>query len=259
MDWPTELTPRVVRKYFPTTCASCPLGNLQGNDCYDQFQPTSFGQVEIDLKFWTQSPGKRAYSFCKHHISGTCIDLKSGMPFGATFFFRKKTVWWIRQLHNTFRRAGHSLTLIRADNEFDSAEIRTFCNSENIDLVFSRLYQKDKTHRVERSDRTVQESVVKMITDRSHLDFRFWCFEFYHTLALLNLRPDSTGISPYQHWHGCAFDINKFPIIPFGSIVAAHIPLVTQRALSGRGFPGIVVGFSTKHTRSLRIWNPKTK
>ena len=41
--------------------------------------------------------------------------------------------------------------------------------------------------------------------------------------------------------------------------MAAHIPLVTQHALSGRSFPGIVVAFSTKHAHSLRIWNPKTK
>ena len=34
---------------------------------------------------------------------------------------------------------------------------------------------------------------------------------------------------------------------------------MTQHALSGRSFPGIVVAFSTKHAHSLRIWNPKTK
>ena len=60
------------------------------------------------------------------------------------------------------------------------------------------------------------------MTDRTHLDFRFWCYSFHNTLALLNLRPGSTGISPYRHWHGHDFDILKYPIIPFGSIMAAH-------------------------------------
>ena len=59
-----------------------------------------------------------------------------------------------------------------------------------------------------------------MINDRIHLDFRFWYYAFNHTLALLNLRPDSTEISPYRHWHGFDFDILKYPIIP-----PAHIPL----------------------------------
>ena len=62
-------------------------------------------------------------------------------------------------------------------------------------------------------------------------------YAFHHTLALLNLRPDSTGISPYRHWHGYDFEILKYPIIPFGSIMAAHIPLAKQHALSGRSSP----------------------
>ena len=41
--------------------------------------------------------------------------------------------------------------------------------------------------------------------------------------------------------------------------MAAHIPLARQHALSGYNSPGIVVGFSTLHAHSLRIWNPKTK
>ena len=41
--------------------------------------------------------------------------------------------------------------------------------------------------------------------------------------------------------------------------MSAHIPLAKRRALSGRSSPGIVVGFSTYHTHSLRFWNPKTK
>ena len=64
-----------------------------------------------------------------------------------------------------------------------------------------------------------------MINDRNHLDFRFWCFAFHHTLALLNLHPDSTGISPYRHWHGdIDFDILKYPIIPFGSYYPLWLP-----------------------------------
>ena len=42
-------------------------------------------------------------------------------------------------------------------------EIRRFCLEADIDLVFSRPYQKDKTHRVERSHKTVQEMVVETI------------------------------------------------------------------------------------------------
>ena len=84
VGWPQELTtPAVVRKHYPQFCASCPLGNLQDTDRYDNFNPTVIGQVELDLKTWTESSGKRAYSFSNQYISATCMDLKSGMIFGS--------------------------------------------------------------------------------------------------------------------------------------------------------------------------------
>ena len=192
LGWPPELTILVVNKYFPTTCPSCALGNLQSTDVYDHFKTTPIGHTEFDLKVWTTVDSKRAYSFKKHYISATCIDLLTGMLFGSTFTSRKSLVRWIRQLCANFRRAGHPLTFIRADNEFDAKETRRFRLEADIDLVFSRPHQKDKTHRVERSHRTVQEMVVKMVNDRSHLNFCFWAYAFNHALVLLNL-PEIPG------------------------------------------------------------------
>ena len=40
VGWLQELTPAVVRKYYPQNCISCPLGNLQDTDRYDNFNPT---------------------------------------------------------------------------------------------------------------------------------------------------------------------------------------------------------------------------
>ena len=68
------------------------------------------------------------------------------------------------------------LTLIRAENNLDTVGINKFCYDENIEIIFSRPYQKVKTHRVERSHRTVQEIVVKVINERTHIDSRFWAY-----------------------------------------------------------------------------------
>ena len=86
----TTRTVSIVSKYFPTTCASCPLGNFQSIDAYGHFKATTIGQTELDLKIWTTVDGKRAYSFKKHYISATYINLLTGMLFGSTFTSRKK-------------------------------------------------------------------------------------------------------------------------------------------------------------------------
>jgi hypothetical protein len=135
MRWPQELTPAVVRKHYPQFCASCPLGNLQDTDRYDDFHPTVIGQVELDLKTWTESSGKRAYSFSNQYISATCMDLKSGMIFGSTFTSRKNLLKWVRHIAHIFQKAGHKLTLIRADNEFNTKNIKDFCLAEHIDIA----------------------------------------------------------------------------------------------------------------------------
>ena len=59
VGWPTELTPAVVRKHFPRSCASCPLGNLQDTDRYDNFEPTVIGggtgPQNVDRTIWKTS------------------------------------------------------------------------------------------------------------------------------------------------------------------------------------------------------------
>lgn len=171
---PPELIQSVVRKYFPTTCN--PIGNLQSTDTYEHFEASIFGQTELDLRVWTTVDGKRAYSL------KTCIDLLTCMLFGSII---TSMLRWIHHLCVIFRMVGHPLTLVRADNEFDTEEIR--CFPTDIEMVFSRPHQKNKTHRVERPHRTVQEMVVKMINGRTYLNFRFWAFAFNHALALLNI------------------------------------------------------------------------
>jgi len=147
VGWPQELTLTVVRKYFPLTCASCPLGNLQDTDRYDNFEPTIIGQVELDLKMWTEPSGKRAYSFSNQYISATCMDLKSGMIFGSTFTSKNNLIRWVRHIAHIFQKAGHKLTLIRADNKFNTKNINDFALL-NI-LILSLLDRTKKTRPIE--------------------------------------------------------------------------------------------------------------
>jgi len=51
----------------------------------------------------------------------------------------------------------------------------------------------------------------------------------------------------------------KFPMLPFGSIVMAHIPLSLQSAGSQRSEITYYVGTSLEHKKGLRLYNPRTK
>ena len=80
--WQPELTVSVVRKYFPTTCAFCPIGNLQSTDAYDHFEATTIGQTELDLKVWTTVDGKRNITFRQPALifSLTCFLVPQILP-----------------------------------------------------------------------------------------------------------------------------------------------------------------------------------
>ena len=77
--------------------------------------------------------------------------------------------------------------------------------------------------------------------------------------SIMRTSKSPTRFSRYFSLPTLVWQVVWLNIIPFGSVVAAHIPLDEQHALSCRRFPGIVVGFSDKHTHSLRIWNPVLK
>ena len=50
-------------------------------------------------------------------------------------------------------------------------------------------------------------------------------------ILVTSSRPD---ISPYELWYNKKLDFTKLPMLPFGSVVMAHIPLHNQFALGHR-------------------------
>jgi hypothetical protein len=54
-------------------------------------------------------------------------------------------------------------------------------------------------------------------------------------------------------------DVEKTPILPYGTMVVAHFPLQLQTIRTGRGFPAIVVGRASEHTGGIKLFNPETK
>ena len=71
--------------------------------------------------------------------------------------------------------------------------------------------------------------------------------------------PDST---PYELWHGHKPDLLTMPMIPFGSIVMAHVPLKQQDTHGDRAILNYAVGTALRHKGAkggLILFNPLTK
>jgi hypothetical protein len=102
--------------------------------------------------------------------------------------------------------------------------------------------------------------VVKLLANKSHLSAEYWAMAYMHCVDLHNILPDrDSGISPFERYHGIAPDLHFSPILPFGSVVMAHIPLQLQTALSGRSIETIYIGRAPLHRDAILVFNPKTK
>ena len=67
---------------------------------------------------------------------------------------------------------------------------------------------------------------------------------YEHSADLHNITSVQDGLSPHALWNGHPFDLKAHPVLPFGSIIAAHKPLATQTALSGRSIEAVYVGIA---------------
>ena len=66
-------------------------------------------------------------------------------------------------------------------------------------------------------------------------------------------------ISPYEQWYDEKPDLEKYPMLPFGAIVMAHIPLTKQAVGTPRSELTYAVGTSLLHKKGLKLYNPNTK
>eukprot|EP01035_Chromulina_nebulosa_P025306 gene25306-33026_t len=75
-------------------------------------------------------------------------------------------------------------------------------------------------------------------------------------ILVTSSRPD---ISPYELWYNTKLDFNNIPMLPFGSIVMAHIPVALQASLGYKSFKTVAIGTAITHRQGLLLYNPITK
>ena len=269
-SWPKELTPSVIRKYFPS-CSDYPLGNLaerplpsspKSNDIAIHSDCVVGKEFEIDLNGkYTAPDGKPVRSFDGSLYTFNGIDLASDYAYSASISSRAGLLLYVIRLRDFVHACGKTLKILRTDNEFLTKAIRSWCAANQITLLPSLPHRHNKTRRIERFHRSTSDLMMKQLANKAHLTPQYWSLSWQHAVDMRNILPRKRllGKNPYEKWFGRPYDLVKHPTIPFGSVVFSHIPLDQQTALSGRSIEGVAVGPSFEHDFGLRIFNPLTK
>ena len=216
----------------------------------------------MDCKVFADNKGMRhqqTFGGCKYTL--TAIDVSTGYHWG----FLLKSQAALEQYCETLRlevvSAGRTIRRLRTDNAFVTIALKAWCLLHHVILSPCIPHEHFQIGIVERFHRSLEDSIVKCISNKPHLTMQYWGFAYNDIIMKSNilptiLRPTTT---PYELWHGCKLDMKVTPMLPFGSVVMAHIPLALQRALGPRSVETFVVGCSLAHVGGLLLYNPITK
>jgi len=262
---PPALTTSAIRKYFPL-CPTCPIGNLARippPPSSSESRVLSPGEeIVMDCKVFADNKGMRhqqTFGGCKFTL--TAIDVSTGYHWGFLLKSQASLEQYCETLRLEIVSAGRTLRRLRTDNAFVTNALKAWCLLHRVILSPCIPHEHYQIGLVERFHRSLEDSIVKCISNKPHLTMQYWGFAYNDIIMKSNilptiLRPTTT---PYELWHGSKLDLKVTPMLPFGSVVMAHIPLALQRSLGPRSVETFVVGCSLAHVGGLLLYNPTTK
>ena len=262
---PEALTEKAIRKHFPN-CNTCPIGNLQQRpfQSIPEDRDIEIGsEWEIDLMGpVTDEKKKKCPSFSGALYGMVCKDIKSKKRFGFLLRNRGYLLRYPKHLIMICNHQNHKVKAFRIDDKFVTEEIKAYCVKQNITLYPCIPHEHATLGNVERDNRTIRESIMKSIASKAHLTVKYWGMCFHDVLFKMDLMPHATDptTNSYLIWYGKSYDMLKQPILEFGCIVMAHVPLALQGMLSGRAIETYYVGahINGRHGGML-LFNPVTQ
>ena len=264
---PKELTETVVRKHFPH-CEACPAANMSQvprphtSSDHTDFYPGQ--ELQLDIKYFaTTAPDKKAKrAFGNYTGVITAIDMKSRYKIGYKIKHHKDLVKYLELFRVEVTKINQVLRTLRLDNQFNTKEVQYWADrcTPPIHIQPCIPHEHHSIGDIERFNRTLEDAIFKKLYPK-HLSQQYWGYAYEDYLMKTNLigSAHQEGPSPYQQWTGIKPDLKKLPILPFGAIVMAHIPLLQQETQGPRSSLTYVIGTSLKHRGGLLLYNPVTK
>jgi hypothetical protein len=149
------------------------------------------------------------------------------------------------------------------DPEFKTIAMQKACD-ECTPKVLLRVSVPDEHFgigSIERWHRSIHESIAKMSVINPNVTPDMWNMGYAYDRYMYNSLPTAKhpATSPNFLYLGQTHDAASSPILPYGSIVVAQIPLARQTTHSGRGLELVCVGCSPHNFGDVILYNPKTK
>jgi hypothetical protein len=191
------------------------------------------------------------------------MDEKSGFVFGAPVKGTKRCVDHFLKTWQKNKSLGRTMLSWTADPEFCTKAMQVACDA-CIPAVRLRIAVPDEHFGIgdiERWHRSIHESIAKMSVINPNVTPEMWNTGFTHDKYMYNSLPTAKNPehSPNLIYLGQSHNAATTPILPYGSVVVAQIPLARQTTHSGRGIELVFVGCSPHGYGDVLLFNPKTK
>ena len=264
---PKELTAKVIRKHFPQ-CEACPAGNMAQRDIPREASdrvilPGEEFQVDIKVFASTSKALKHKRAFGRYTGALTAIDLSTRFKIGKLIRSHASLEVELEALRIEVHGSGHTLRVLRLDNEFVTVAIEKWAASCDppIELQPCIPHEHHSIGDIERFNQTMGDAIFKKLYGQKHLSVQYWGMAYTDYIMKANFMGSLHGPKecPYELWTGKHPDLIKLPMIPFGSVVMAHVPKDLQTTSGPKSIRTYAVGTALGHQGGLRLFNPLTK
>jgi len=262
---PTEFNRANIIKYFPHTCHACALGNMAQKPLQPKlsrsFTPSYCGEcVQVDIigamdnKEIPQGMNQVRYIL-------NVVDLYSDFCITYRLKSRKNLLFYIQQIVLYFKNNHNPIKKFEFDDEFNQISIRNFLSESDIAWEVCPPHEHASIGNIERKNRTLQETVIKILNCPRITDKSVWPFAFSHAAFTDTIRPKKRlqNKSSYELFFGRTFDISRTPLLPFWSDVAAHIPVHLQGKLGNKSMICKSLGSSFETNGGTRLLTPNKR
>lgn len=156
-----------------------------------------------------------------------------------------KTLEILKTFKNLLTLTKRTIVMFRADNEFDTKMVGSFCDEEGITLQFSAPHSSYQNGFAETQNREIERKLKLMLID-SNVPSSYWNFAFHHSIFINNYVPrNNNTLSAWEIFRDCKKPISN--ILPFGCRIYAFNH-DTRQKITKRDITGVFLGYhkSTK-------------
>ena len=156
-----------------------------------------------------------------------------------------KTLEILKTFKNLLSLTKRTVVIFRADNEFDTKMLGSYCDEEGITTQFSAPHSSFQNGFAETQNREVERKLKLMLID-SNIPNSYWNFAFHHSVFINNYVPRNNDTqSAWEIFRDCKKTVSN--ILPFGCRIYAFNH-DTRQKIQKRDIRGVFLGYhkSTK-------------